>query len=141
MSASARYQDLQTNEAALRSRREVRKCSTFSRTFSRTWSGYGAWYSMGLDPEPDTPVQFRVLLDDSVTLAGPPRSDGRDRSSSSDISDTGSSLIRLLSVPESLSLSVYWVVRVPVIWVGGLGVEGSILIKIIKLGNLSVLRS
>ncbi|KAI4307459.1 hypothetical protein L6164_030643 [Bauhinia variegata] len=37
--ASARYHDLQTNEAAFRSRREVRKCSTFSRTFSSTWSG------------------------------------------------------------------------------------------------------
>ena len=37
--ASTSYQDLNTSGAALRSGWEVRKWSTLSRMFSRTWSG------------------------------------------------------------------------------------------------------
>lgn len=93
MSASVRYQDLQTNEAAFRSRRHVIKLSTFSSTFSRTWSGYGDWYwvtGIGMetwaeeeeevvgveDPEAE---QLRVLL----TMEAQRRSNLGDRSSSS----------------------------------------------------------
>lgn len=45
MRASERYHDLQTNEAAFRSKREVRQWRTVSRTISRTWSGFSDWNS------------------------------------------------------------------------------------------------
>jgi hypothetical protein len=102
VSASTRYHDLHTNDAAFRSRRVLRNWSTFSSTFSSTWSGYGAWNSMELGPGPATgpvtPLQFRVLLDDSA-MSAPRRSNGGERSSSSDIS-----VRSFLMLGESLSL-------------------------------------
>lgn len=86
--ASARYQERHTNEAALRSRREERKWSTFSRTFSRTWSGKGDWNSIGPDPGagPGSPMQVRVLVEEEEegwvisVLAGSRREDRRSSS-------------------------------------------------------------
>ena len=80
--ASTRYHDLQTNDAAFRSLREVRNQRTFSKTFSRTWSGYGAKYSGTEDePDPGPGVQVRVGLESWVIEL-----EGGDLSSSSDIS-------------------------------------------------------
>lgn len=69
MRASARYQERQTNEAALRSLREERKWRTFSRTFSRTWSGKGDGFSVRDEPGngSDEPVRFFEVDDSAIS--------------------------------------------------------------------------
>lgn len=64
MRASARYHERQTNEAAFRSLREVRKWRTFSKTFSRTWSGKGDGFSVEPGYGSDEPVRFLFEEDD-----------------------------------------------------------------------------
>lgn len=96
--ASTFHHNLQTREAALRSHRESRNWSTFSRTFSRTWSGKVCEVVV-----PEEEMQFRDLFGVESTAEEEEQGGSGRRSNGGDWSSSSSSDISVRSCVIDIS--------------------------------------